>query len=509
MHPDEIREVKRLLAQSLSIRAIARKLGRDAKTIRKALGRRRRDPAPSKLEPYKSRIRDLVGIGLTVPRILREIRELGYKGSRTILSEYVRTLRGPRKNPRRPCRRFETGVAEESQVDWSPFRVPIAGRETRVHCFSMIQAYSRMLFVAFFRNEKLPTLLVAHMEAFGYFGGLSRTLIYDNMATVTLGRVAGKPLWNPAFLEFTRHYGFTPRVCRPKDPDRKGKIERPFPYIESDFLKGNAFESWDDLNRRARRWLDTVANTRTHSTTRRVPFEMHQEEKPFLIALPEVGYCAARSEVRKVAVDGYICVDGSFYPVPASLVGQYVPVRIHPHRLEVLDVHGNVVAGHAIPDLPCRLPAAWEPTDAKGETFSRTALETRFLAYFPEAVAFLEGLLKRMKALTSVHLRLLERLVELYGEERVARAIERATRYRNFNVQAVERILVAEHPDIMPEPPVVPLSGGPAVLGALDDIESGSLETYTLDSMPPTVPAGTDEKPAGEIPDETGEDQAS
>ena len=96
-----------------------------------------------------------------------------------------------------------------------------------------------------------------------------------------------------------------------------------------------------------------------------------------------------------------------------------------------------------------------------------------------------------MKALTFVHLRHLERLVGLYGETRVSEAIERAMKYRNFNVQAVARILQDRFPDVFPEPPVVPLLAGPAVMGALDDIESGSLENYDFDSMPPTASPGT------------------
>ena len=91
-----------------------------------------------------------------------------------------------------------------------------------------------------------------------------------------------------------------------------------------------------------------------------------------------------------------------------------------------------------------------------------------------------------------VHLRHLERLVDLYGEKRVSEALERAMKYRNFNVNAVARILQERYPDVMPETPVAPLSGGPAVMGALDDIDSGSLENYEFDSMPPTAGPGAE-----------------
>jgi hypothetical protein len=202
--------------------------------------------------------------------------------------------------------------------------------------------------------------------------------------------------------------------------------------------------------------------------------------------LPEVPYPTDRREVRKVQLDGYVPVDGSLYPVPASLVGQYVNVRIYPHRVEILDTAGEVAAAHKVPDRPCRLPADWGPPVKSESSVSRTALETRFLSHFPEEKDFLEGLQRRMKSLVPIHLRQIERLVDLYGEGRVRAAIERARAYGNFSALALQRILETAHPDVVPEPPVLPLSAGPVALAALDDIEESSPRDYNLDSMEPT-----------------------
>src|SRR5512145_1179309 len=222
MSPEEIQVIHELAKSGLSIRGIARRLGRNVKTVRRALGRPRPVRSQSKLERFKEKILELDGKEYRVPRILREIRELGYTGSRSILQDFLRKHRGPRKAERRVFRRFETAPAEESQIDWSPYRLVIAGQERVTHCFSLILAYSRMLFIALYRNERLPTLLHAHVEAFKYMGGICRRHVYDNMATVTVGRVGAKPIWNPGFLDFAKHYGFEPWACRKGDPDRKG-----------------------------------------------------------------------------------------------------------------------------------------------------------------------------------------------------------------------------------------------------------------------------------------------
>jgi len=486
MSPEEIQEVRDLVQSGLTIRGIARKLGRNVKTIRRALGRPKGRETESKLEPFRAMVLERDAQGLRVPRILREIREKGYTGSRSILQDFLRKQRGPRKAERRIFRRFETPPAQESQIDWSPFRLVIAGEERVAHCFSLILAYSRMLFIAFYRNERLPTLLHAHVEAMTYMEGLCRRHVYDNMATVTVGRLHGKPIWNPAFLDFAQHYGFEPWACRKKDPNRKGKIERPFPYIFDDFLKNSRFESWDDLNVRGRTWLDTVANVRKHETTKRVPREMYLEEKDLLIRLPAIAFDTGRIEMRKVQVDGYLPLDGSLYPVPASLVGQYVRVRVFPHEIEILDGSGRVAARHPVPDRPMRLPADWGPP-RKEEAMTRTALECAFLAHFPEGGPFLEGLLRRMKSLAPIHLRQIERLIDLYGAARVAVALRRATAYKNFNVLAVRRILEHLFPDVIPEPPIGPMtSTGLSVLDALGDVDTGSLRDTGIDSMEST-----------------------
>src|SRR6266852_2462989 len=172
--PEEQHELQRLLHEHIPIRAIARRLNRDVKTIRRALGRSRAPSpsAPPKLAPYHELIKEHAQQRLRSPRILREIRARGYTGSTTILKDFLRTLGPHPPRPPRTFHRFETRPGEEAQSDWSPYRVPIANRETIVHAFSLVLCFCRRLFVAFFRDERLPTLLWAHHEAFRYHGGL-------------------------------------------------------------------------------------------------------------------------------------------------------------------------------------------------------------------------------------------------------------------------------------------------------------------------------------------------
>jgi transposase len=178
---------------------------------------------------------------LTTTRILREIRELGYDGGRTILGQHVRELRSQQglEPARGVKRRFETGPGREMQVDWSPYLVSIAGCMVMAHALGCLLCASRKLFLRLYRDERQSTLLEALASAFEYFEGVAARLVLDNMATAVLGRFGPERqvLWHPRFLDFARHYGFEPFACRPRDPDRKGKKEKSFRLVYEDFIK--------------------------------------------------------------------------------------------------------------------------------------------------------------------------------------------------------------------------------------------------------------------------------
>ena len=95
----------------------------------------------------------------------------------------------------------------------------------------------------------------------------------------------GEPIYNTRFLAFATHYGFRPVACRPRRPQTKGKVERPFLYIEKNLLSGREFRSLEHLNEVAAWWLKEVADVREHRQTRRRPIDMHAEEVLHLIPL--------------------------------------------------------------------------------------------------------------------------------------------------------------------------------------------------------------------------------
>lgn len=490
-------------------RMIAQAVGRSRRTVQRVLreegrlgtgssragtGSNRAAPRPAKpdsrtkLDPYREEIKDRVHKGLTTTRILREIRQLGYQGGRTILNEYVRELRAPLAPRRKVTRRFETGNGEEMQCDWSTYRVVLGGVVTVVQVLAVILARSRRTFLWATDSQKLARLLEGLALAGEHFQGFTLKVLFDNMAVVTLGRVGAdrRPIWNSGFLDFARHYGFEPAVCRIAHPDRKGEIEALLGYFERDCLRGLEPESWPALNREIRRWNDEVANKRVHGTTGRVPDEAWAEERPFLIPLPERRYPGAcAEEVRRVAEDCTVSIQGTVYTVPARLAHRQVRVRLYSEHFEVLDRDGSVALAreYVTPREKGRLvldPAHYQdlPAPRRRERGATRKLEEQLLARWPALEGFLSGLKLRVKSLVHVHLRRLLALAERYGEPALLAAASKAHEAGLHTSNAVERILERDFTEVEEPDPLVPLEAETRVATLLGEVESGSLDDY-------------------------------
>lgn len=494
--PPEVREEILRLAPRYGAREIAKRVGLSRKLVRNVLAEIQpanpRRPL-SLLDPFRERIRVLVQDGLTASRILREIRgedeEKGYRGGRTILVDFVRKLRAEIApvTKKKVRRRFETKVAKEAQVDWSPYDVSIGGELVRVHALGVLLCWSRKLYVGFFRDEKQSSLLEGIAEAFSYFGGVTDRLVLDNMATAVCGRIGPdrKVLWNARFAEFAEHMGFDGFACLPGDPDRKGKKEKSFRLVEDDFLKGTKFDSWTHLLSERWKWLDgkkAVCNLRKHGTTGRVPNEAWEEEKKVLSALPGSPFPVHQDEGREVDEDSTISIGSTRYTIPAYLANTTVAVRRFAHRFEVVDRQGRVAFARAYVEDRDKGKLQIDPTHYAAlpkRTRDRSAqrLDESFVARFPRLAPLVSGLKAHMKGLAPVHLRELVRLAERFGEPAFLEAAERALSFRRFDASAVRTILEAAHPIAEGELAIEPLGRGtgPVILG---EVEEASLDDY-------------------------------
>jgi transposase len=399
-----------------------------------------RRPRNSILDPYKDYIKQrLDKYDLTGTRILREIQERGYTGSYTIVKDFIRLVKGAKPKP--AFVRFETPPGEQAQVDWSEFGwLEYNGKRMKLWCFSMVLGYSRTLYVQFTHSQNLVSLGQAHINAFKYFGGVTDTILYDNMTTVALSREKDNINWNSQFIDFANFYGFLPILCRPGRKETKGKVERPYSYIKTSFFDGSEFSSLSDLNEKAMNWLNNIANTRIHGTTGAVPFERLKEEN--LNPLRDGEYVLEHSEMRKSSKDCYISFDGNRYSVPYQYSCRDIMVKLKDEELYVY--YGDIMIathrlsyqkGQMITDQKhfAGIPRPAYPSGVR-------AIREVFLSHFPQANPFLDGLVKAKYGNARYHMLQILSLLEDYPQSLVESAIDKASSYGAFGCSFIKNI---------------------------------------------------------------------
>ena len=344
----DVQEIEELKRQGLSIRAISRLTGYDRKTISKYLIHPEGVPVygprakqPGKLATFEPYLQERMQAGVWNARVLlRELRERGYRGGYTLLTDWLRPQRESARTV--AVRRFETPPGHQAQVDWGHLgTVEINGEERKLWGFAFTLGYSRTMMAEAALDQKLGTLLRMHEEAFRQLGGVPEEILYDRMKTVWLETdERGEIVWNPVFLDFARYWGFTPRLCRPYRAQTKGKVESGVKYIRRNFLcglQGREPSGLSDLNAQLRAWVWGVANQRVHGTTHEAVAARWGVDQLSLLPLDgQPPYPYVDDELRKVARDAYVSWQGSRYSVPWLYAGKQVWVR---ERGEAVEVH--------------------------------------------------------------------------------------------------------------------------------------------------------------------------
>ena len=164
-------------SQSRSVRWIASKVGVDRKTVKRVLFAKRvklergLQTRLSILVPHYEKIGSLLEKDpmMSAAAILQNIRGDGYMGGATIVREYVGRLKQRSSKVREAFLKLEFAPGECAQVDWGEFG-DVFGDGVKIHCFIMVMAFSRMMYLEFTRCEKFEDFIRCHENAFKFFG---------------------------------------------------------------------------------------------------------------------------------------------------------------------------------------------------------------------------------------------------------------------------------------------------------------------------------------------------
>jgi len=480
-----------------SARKLAKDLGISRNTVRKILGKVRKQrqeghdlvakkprvPRPSKLDEYVPQIEELLKEypNITGKRVFEELQDEGYQGGISILHEKLQQLRPKPKCE--PIVRFSTDPGKQGQMDWSPYKLKLAcGRLLQVLCFSYILGFSRRHFIDFVERRDFHTLIRRHRAAFEYFEGVPEHCLYDNEKTVVLRWEANQPIYNPSFLQFITHYECRPVACKPRRPQTKGKVEAPFQYVEKNLLGGRTFVDLADLRRTARWWLANRSDAHIHDTTRRAPLELFlAEEASALQPLPLHPYDTSEVGFRVCSMDGFIEWATNKYSVDYDYVGEIMTVKATEDEIVVYSPEIRKVALHER-----RPDSAHEKRElpehrahAKKVRYGLEPVRETFLALGEATEDFLVGLQQSFPRNSGYHARRILLLKDTYNGDDIHRALVHAMRYHAHDCLAVERILKARFRPRTLEQHLHQQSAE-RLRGALPRIEQRSLSEYRV-----------------------------
>jgi hypothetical protein len=345
----------------------------------------------------------------------------------------------------------------------------------------MVLCYSRMMYVEFTVLQSMEHFLACHQNAFNFFGAVPEKIMVDNLKSAVIRRMIGQaPVFNPRYVDFANHHGFTIKACNVGKGNEKGRVENAVGYVKKNLLGGLDIPDFSTVNPAARHWLETVANVRVHGATRKKPVELFKTDKPAMRPLPCAPYEVAVSRTVRATNRFRISLDSNRYSVPAEYAGRRLTLKAYPDRLCIYH-NGQLIAQH--PRCYDRNQDFENPDHPRALLAQRRAakeqrLLMRFLTLSPKAEAYYQQLRQR-RMNPRHHIRQIVALSEIYKPEQVARAIEDAFAFQAFSCEYIANIL-EQRQRILPEPGALHLTRRQDLLDL--DMPEPDLSIYETDN---------------------------
>ena len=437
-----------LHAQKVSKGEIARVLGLSRSTVRKVVRSQSTDVPlvirSEKAEPYRQQILEQwVNCKGNLVRVHEELLASGLTLSYPALTAFCRR-HGIGQKPKVAAGLYEFQPGEELQHDTSPHPVEIAGKKRGAQTASAVLCYSRMLFFQCYPTFQRFDCKVFLTEALRFFGGACGSVMTDNTHVVVLHGTGRHMIPVPEMEAFAERFGFHFRAHELGDANRSARVERPFHFIEHNFLTGRRFSSWEDLNLQARQWCDRV-NATYKKHIRAIPRELFAVErmhlKPLPVWIPEV----YRLHQRIVDVEGYVALHTNRYSVPVSWIGRRVEVRETKDNIEIqLDLR-SIVTHRRVAEAEQQRITLTEHRPPRGQGIKRSdphPEEQAIIKAAPEIAGYVQALKQSGRKYLVIALRQLLRMIRDYPREPVLAAVEEAAHYGLYDLDRLERMIL-------------------------------------------------------------------
>jgi len=301
----------------------------------------------SQCEPFRGVINGKLQQELSAQRIYQDlVYEHGFAGSYYSVRRFIRRLG---KSRPLPFRRIESAPGEQAQVDFGAGAPIITseGKRKKSHVFRITLSSSRKGYSEAVFRQTTENFIRALENAFWYFGGVTKTLVIDNLKAAVNKADWYDPELHPKIQSFCEHYGTVILPTKPYMPRHKGKVESNVGYVKNNALKGRKFCSLAQENEHLLNWERRIADTRIHGTTRKQVGKVFEEvEKEHLLPLPPGRFTSFEEGKRSVHRDGHIEVAKGYYSVPPEYVGRQVWARWDGHLVRVFNFKMEQITLH-------------------------------------------------------------------------------------------------------------------------------------------------------------------
>jgi transposase len=437
-----------LSAKGVSKHEIAQVLRMSRLTVRKVL-RENSTNVPEiqraeKAEPYREQILELLtSCKGNLVRVHEELVAGGAVLSYPALTGFCRR-QGIGQTPIVPSGQYHFEPGVEMQHDTSPHTVEVSGRKYKAQTASAVLCYSRMLFFQINPTFQRFDCKVFLTDALRYTGGVVERVMIDNTHVVVLRGTGREMIPVPEMEAFAERLGFRFVAHAIGNANRSARVERPFSFIENNFLAGRTFASWEDLNSKARQWCDKV-NSTYKKHIRAVPRELFAVERMHLKPLPAWIPEVYRLHQRTVDVEGYVSVNSIRYSVPVAWIGHRVEVRETRDKIEIeMDARHIVTHARAMTPLSQRVTlAAHRPPRGEGVKRGDPHPEEKAIVEVaPETALYVAALKQKSRKVVALALRQLLRLLREYPREPFLAAVQEAARYGLYDLDRLERMIL-------------------------------------------------------------------
>jgi len=337
--------IRRLVADGVPQRQVARDLGVGRSTVARALAsdgppRYERAAVPTSFTPFEPAVRQLLVKTPDMPATVIAER-VGWTGSITWFRDNVRRLR-PDHTPVDPSDRLTWLPGDAAQCDlwFPPKKIPLEdGSMTLLPVMVITAAHSRFMVARMIPTRHTQDLLLGMWMLLQVLGRVPRRLIWDNETGIGRGKRHAEGVG-----AFTGTLATTLQRLKPYDPESKGVVERRNGFFETSFMPGRDFTSPADFDAQFTDWL-TIANGRVVRTIKTRPVDLLDADRAAMLPLPPVAPAVGWVNRVRLGRDYYVRIDSSDYSVDPAVIGRFVDVTADLARVEVRQ-EGQLVAAH-------------------------------------------------------------------------------------------------------------------------------------------------------------------